>query len=184
MGSSLSPAICSRAELPLLVQSILPKFKPNLLLLPFTVSASCCAQQGLSPPGGGALTLSCFHQITHNSVRAGSFTTDVQVVLRALGSFTSCLESMFYQDFWTKHLQLASKGGWVSMTCPSPSSTMLWRWAARVRHHFHFMSSEHLRKLYSQSTQTAMSEQIRSGHLAKIIRGQLWENLSIGKILF
>lgn len=162
MGSSLSLAICSRAELSLLVQSVLPKSKPNLPLLPFRVSASCSTQQGLSPPSGGALTLSCSHHITHDSCRAGSFTTALQVVLRALESFLSCLEYMFYRDFRIKHLQLASKGGWVSMTRPSPSSTVFWCWAARVRHHFHFMSPEHLRKLCSQSTQTATSDQIRS----------------------
>lgn len=137
-----SPAICSRDELSFLVQNILPKCKANLLLLPITVPASCSDQQGHEPPSQDALTLSSSHQITHKGAR--SFVTDLQVFLGPLGNFLSCLSA----DFWTGHLQLTSTVGVRSQgDAHSPSSTMFWHWAVWVRHNFHFMSSEHLRKL-------------------------------------
>lgn len=127
-----------------------------------SVYASSSVQHRLSHTG--ALIPSCCPQITHSSCWAGSFATDLQAVMRPLGRFLSHLANTVYQVLWTKHLWHilpARTGDPVSVTHLVASSTMFWWWAARVGHHFHFVSSEGtawaLEKagyLRSQSTQT------------------------------
>lgn len=129
-----SPAICSRLNCPYWYKTFYLSVK-QISLIP--VSASCSDQD---LPGQDALILSSSHQITHKGAR--SFTTDLQVFLGPLGSFQSCWSADFELDIYSL---LAQGNG--SQGDAHSSTTVFWHWAAWVRHNFHFILFEHLRKL-------------------------------------
>lgn len=174
MRSSLSPAACRRAELPLLVQKILVKSESNFPLLPFTVYVSSSAQQGLNLLGGAGLTLSCSHQITHNCCTAASWGPWEAFWAVWSTCSTKSLELNIYSllakedgSQWLVHLLPALCFGTVQLKLDTVFiSCCLSTWEG-------YVPKAH-----------KLPRQIRWVHLGKIIREQLLENLSIGETLF